>query len=124
MNKKPKVILKIWIFLFVKSEKTFASIQCVVIFQSFVSFITVGVSIKKEIETVNKKHLNQQMALQRCKRDSNASKQIEKEISGLKMRKDFLKSNLMLERCNDAIARDRRQMEMLKESQRMEMEWE
>lgn len=78
---------------------------------------------------MNKKHVEQQMALRRCKRDSQASKQIEKEISGLKMRQDFLKSNLMLERCNDAIAKDRRQLEMLKYSQRiedeikMEMEW-
>lgn len=81
-----------------------------------------GLGIKKEIEIVNKKHTEQQMALQRCKRDSQASKPIEKEILDLKKRQEFLKSNLMLERCNDALQRDRRQLEMLKNSQQIEDE--
>lgn len=64
---------------------------------------------------MNKKHFERQMSLQQSKRDSEASKRIEKELSDLKQRREFLKSSLMLERRNDAIAKDKRLLERLKQ---------
>lgn len=60
------------------------------------------------------------MALQRCQSNSNASKQIEKEIADLKMRQEFLKSTASA--CDLALGRDTRQLEMLKNSQQIEDE--
>lgn len=93
----------------------------VVILRLFICFYF-GLDIKKEIEAVSKKHREQEINLLWNKRDSQASKQIEKEITALKMRTDFLKSPLMLERCNEAIARDKRQLEQLEYERKMEEE--
>lgn len=69
---------------------------------------------------MNKKHLEQQMALQCCQNDSNLTGRVKKEISELKMREEFLKRTVAA--CNTAIGRDTRKLEMLKNEQKFEME--
>lgn len=78
--------------------------------------------IRKEIDDVNKKHFEQHITWLQTKRDSETSKQIEKELSALKQRREFLKSPLMLEGCNEAIEKDKRHLQRLKSIQKFEDE--
>lgn len=76
--------------------------------------------VQKEIENVNKKHLEQEMALLRRKRDCQGSKRMKKELDDLKQRREFLKSPLMLKRCNEAIAKDKKEIQHLTYSENVE----
>lgn len=72
---------------------------------------------------MNRKHLEHQMALLQCKRDNQPTKQIEKELFDLKMRREFLKSPFMLKRSIGAIEKDKQKLEELKDADQFVHEW-
>lgn len=100
---------------------------CFVQFYHFSSifFIVWNSEIGKEIDNVNKKRNEEEVALLNANIDSPTSKRIKQSIFNLEARQKFLHKKVL--DCNDAMGRDSRQLKNLKTAQRIDdnikMDW-